>query len=64
MGKSKRLDEAITSNGFGHFQVTSCHLRLIPAAFFKIPRIPRLCFSDVSDPPLFQMILVGGDATA
>ena len=28
--------------------------------FFKIPRIPRLTFSDVSDPPLFQIILVGG----
>ena len=41
-GRSKCLDEAITWNGFGHFQVAGCHLGLIPAAFSRFPGFPSL----------------------
>ena len=44
------LDEAITANGFGHFQVSECHLGLIPAAFSRFPASPP---PDVSSMPLF-----------
>ena len=36
------LDEAITANGFGHFQVSECHLGLIPAAFSRFPGFSSL----------------------
>ena len=47
------LDEAITANGFGHFQVSECHLGLIPAAFSRFPGFPASPPPDVSLMPLF-----------